>query len=612
MLTKPSPIQDSVRSHIRSAIGRRTGIQYQKKAIYPLITGGFAVAFNYPLVTAGFDAHHQGLMLASAMGVTEGLALHGEVFSQYGPITTWSQAIFLSLSPTSPAIALNLWSLSIIALSAIGLTLLSAASRRNLRITPESAFLGAIAWVLLSPEFALGEILAWSSLLAALVGIFLTLFAISGLGGGPSNPGGNTAWFAAGCLVGLMPFIRLNVGAVLAVLLLAWVVAALTLKWVKVSQVGWAVMGGTLPIASVAAVLGITRSLEQYWFQSVIGPLSWAQGGPSFSKFFEEVGEDVYSLAPRALPFMLAAFAAAAILGPRAAKAREIWLLWIIGTGLLSLGLMYATGLHTVLGRANLMTGGPFILPSNALSDALFFFVFLGIILTAVLGLLRTKKAFERLSAPPLAAASLIIVVAASLLFQYWPTLADRQLWWGAPILMVLLFHSTERVLKVSILRFWAVPIAILALVSVVTLNGGSADKSSLGPPESPFGGLRMEDETLAYFEGTGDLYAKTLEPGERVFISVIQGSDVIADGTYRASNSIFSSWAQNSNVRSHLLSWEEKSVVDALSLEKLGVRTFSDLETSYNLKSLGCSSVAYTSGWPTDTPYLCVFAPAT
>ena len=603
MLTKPSPIQDSV--------GRRKGILDQKQAIFALIAGGLAVAFNYPLVTAGFDAHHQGLMLASAMGVTEGLALHGEVFSQYGPITTWSQAIFLSLSPASPAIALNLWSLSIIALSAIGLTLLSAASRRNLRITPESAFLGAITWVLLSPEFALGEILAWSSLLASLAGISLTLFAISGLGGGPSNPGGNAAWFTAGCLVGLMPFIRLNVGAVLAILVLAWVVAALTLKWVKASQVGWAFLGGTLAIASVAAILGITRSLEQYWLQSVIGPLSWARGGSSFSKFFEEVGEDVYSFAPRALPFMLAGLILVAILGPRAKKAREIWLVWIIGTGLMSLGIMYATGLHTVSSPAMLMTGGPFTLPNGTLTDALFFFVFLGIILTAVYGLFRTKKTFERLPAPPLAAASLIVIVAASMLVQYWPTLADRQLWWGAPILMALFFHSTERVLKVSILPFWAIPIAILALVSVVTVNGSSADKSSLGPPESPFGGLRVDDETLAYFEATGDLYAKTLEPGERVFLSVIQGSDVIADGTYRASNPIFSSWAQDSTVRSHLLSWEGKSVVDALSLEKLGVKTFSDLESSYNLKTRGCSSIAYTSEWPSDTPYLCVLAPA-
>jgi len=603
VFTKPSSIQDSV--------GRRKGIRYQKQAIFALIAGGLAVAFNYPRVTAGFDAHHQGLMLASAMGVTEGLSLHGEVFSQYGPITTWSQAIFLSLSPASPAIALNLWSLSIIALSAIGLTLLSVASRRNLRITPESAFLGAITWVLLSPEFALGEILAWSSLLAALVGISLTLLVIFGLGGGPSNPGGNTAWFAAGFLVGLMPFIRLNVGAVLAILVLAWVVAALTFKWVKASQVGWAFLGGTLSIASVAAVLGTTRSLEQYWLQSVIGPLSWAQGGSSFSKVVEEVGEDVYSLAPRALPFMLAGLILVAILGPRAKKTREIWLVWIIGTGLMSLGMMYASALHTVLSPAKLMTGGPFKLPSDALSDALFFFVFLGIILTAVYGLLRAKKAFERLSAPPLAAACLIVIVAASLLFQYWPTLADRQLWWGAPILMVLFFHSTERVLTVSILRFWVVPVAILALVSALTLDGSSADKSSLGPMESPFGGLRVDDETLAYFEGTGDLYAKTLEPGELVFISVIQGSDVIADGTYRASNSIFSSWAQDSNVRSHLFSWDGKSVVDALSLEKLGVKTFSDLESSYNLKTLGCSSIAYTSEWPSDTPYLCVLAPA-
>ena len=45
----------------------------------------------------GVDAHHDGLMLKTAMDVQAGQRLFRDTFTQYGPLTTWIHAGALAL-----------------------------------------------------------------------------------------------------------------------------------------------------------------------------------------------------------------------------------------------------------------------------------------------------------------------------------------------------------------------------------------------------------------------------------------------------------------------------------------------------------------------------------
>ncbi|MCS6245273.1 MAG: hypothetical protein H2172_15680 [Opitutus sp.] len=54
----------------------------------------------YPFAAIGVDSHHDGIMLKPAMDVLSGQVLFRDTFSQYGPLTTYFQALALAVSPT--------------------------------------------------------------------------------------------------------------------------------------------------------------------------------------------------------------------------------------------------------------------------------------------------------------------------------------------------------------------------------------------------------------------------------------------------------------------------------------------------------------------------------
>ena len=61
-----------------------------------------------PFARIAFDSHHDGYMLAAAIGVKDGGVIHRDVVSQYGPITTLLHSVALLL-PFGPALALRLF-----------------------------------------------------------------------------------------------------------------------------------------------------------------------------------------------------------------------------------------------------------------------------------------------------------------------------------------------------------------------------------------------------------------------------------------------------------------------------------------------------------------------
>ncbi len=144
------------------------------------------------------DPHHDGVVLAPAIGAAEGLHLHSELFSQYGPMATWLQipAIWLG----GPHL------LSIRVHAAIALCLSAVLIALFVRTTTCSDAVGGLAagvWVAECQDWAVADralfpLWPWPSVYFAL---FVLLYSRpAGLGGEIAS--GCRAWESCRCVGG--------------------------------------------------------------------------------------------------------------------------------------------------------------------------------------------------------------------------------------------------------------------------------------------------------------------------------------------------------------------------------------------------------------------------
>jgi len=258
--------------------------------IAALLTGVAGLIF-YPFASIGVDPHHDGIMLKPAMDVLSGQVLQRDTFSQYGPLTTYLQALALAFSPT-------LLSLRLLTVAAYAgsLGLLYLAWRGLL---PRVLALTAVLLFLVSVPFFIPYIvmIPWSSTLA-LFFQSLALLALMRLVAG-SFPG-VWAWvlgFACACTL----WCRQPVGIILT--------ASVAVIAVGLHLTGWrhphsstTRMWGRFA-AGFAAVtvlmlgyLAANGALFAWWEQTIVWPRRWAAVAgtshfPSIFKFwFLQIG----------------------------------------------------------------------------------------------------------------------------------------------------------------------------------------------------------------------------------------------------------------------------------------------------------------------------------
>lgn len=127
------------------------------------------------------EPHHDGVMLAAAVGVSEGKIPNKEVFTQYGPVTPLFQGIWLRFTETS---LLSLRVFTALLLAMCGLTLFLILKS----ITTEYlASLVSITWAVSYPFFILPMNLPWASIISTLFVLFSILVLISPKFGPQSN-----------------------------------------------------------------------------------------------------------------------------------------------------------------------------------------------------------------------------------------------------------------------------------------------------------------------------------------------------------------------------------------------------------------------------------------
>lgn len=215
------------------------------------------------------DPHHDGIQIASAIGVSQGLLIHADVYSQYGPIAPWLNAIPLKIIGHT-LLALRLFG----AFQLVVITLLMYQVALLLNVKKCLSFLGVLVWVVSCPVWAYQKwffgLWAWPSItymLFALISLKLILQAEKT----NSQKLSHNIWI--GGSIGLAIVCRPSYGIPYALLLFLALVIFQKEKR-RTTDTGFRsiinALAGTISV--IVAILAITNSLRPWIQQSFVGP----------------------------------------------------------------------------------------------------------------------------------------------------------------------------------------------------------------------------------------------------------------------------------------------------------------------------------------------------
>lgn len=484
------------------------------------------------------DLHHDGVMVATAIGVSEGNALFSEVFSQYGLTTAVIQASFLWLWPFGELLGIRLLAAFQISVIVFLLSDFGRIAPTRLGLSHQtSSFLALL--VLFSWDGFLGISPApWSSLTAGailVILLYLGAFLSSSLRDWVSV----AIAFLFGLLLGFLPFTRQSVG-VLAVLgiVLAFILAK---KYGRVSYqtAGFTAAGLLTALVGILTYLALTGSFWDWWQQTVLWPLDWASSKDSF----------VFKTIERFLPWT-AGPAVASILFPLLMRnhrpAARVWF---------SVGAFFYSGFLSALTGKGFGVGTLF--PEAEAYDwslglvhfgygAISFLIFaslagtLALLIKTVIDV-RSGNKLDSLD-------SLVLFLALSSLSQAVPVMDTRHFWWSLPVPLVAtalfyrrayLDHGDLRPSRV------ALGLPLVSIASVALLAGSAygllVNRSPLGD-ETVFRGMWAREATAAeVLEGIRRV--EQLQPGVPHYFVVKDGYLSVLFGKWDSEDAYFVSW---------------------------------------------------------------------
>lgn len=215
------------------------------------------------------DPHHDGIQIASAIGVSQGLRIHADVYSQYGPIAPWLNAIPLKIIGQT-LLALRVFG----AFQLVVITLLMYQVSLLLDVKKSISFLGVLVWVVSCPVWAYQKwffgLWAWPSItymLFSLISLKLVLQAEKT----NSQKLSHSIWI--GGSIGIAIVCRPSYGIPYAFLLILALVIVQKGKR-RTTDTGFRNIINALAgsISVIVAILAITNSLRPWIQQSFVGP----------------------------------------------------------------------------------------------------------------------------------------------------------------------------------------------------------------------------------------------------------------------------------------------------------------------------------------------------
>jgi hypothetical protein len=510
----------------------------------------------WPFARLDFDRHHDGYMLAQALAVHQGGAIHGDAFAQYGPVTPWLQSAALFL-PMGPALALRTLNVALIAVTVF---LLADMGRNSPKSWPVSRAVGcwaAVAWILLADVWIAFSMLPWSSTLTALLSV-ATLYLLTRslrFAEDGRTRAASVSGLAGGALLGLMPFTRINVG--LSAVAVCLVVAALTFaveRGSKRTLVKFFVLGTFLSSLTVVLVLFSTHSLDDFYYQAFEWPLTW---GPEASGRLNTATVIMKAFAFQAMPVGLVCGVLFLQLRVRGVQHRLVVSkpgvkVFTVLIGLITL--VWENSQLFLLFQASSRRVGflKYLRLSNV--DFIDFFAVLAIALTVIVCLTQLSKAVHgQTPTQKLIPWLLLGGLAISGLTQVIPTWDARHVWWAAPVGLLLVFSVLQKITKLNTLTDNPLILPLVGVVAVAVVSGAAdltAERVS-GPQGTIIEGMRVSRTNLNQIGQDSQFLTQELPPNQPAVYLVNDGDLSILDGKYRSADSYFVAWGGSPKVQS-------------------------------------------------------------
>jgi hypothetical protein len=213
-----------------------------------------------PFARLGVDSHHDGIMLHSALVVSEGGVVHGDVFNQYGPVSSWVHAVWIWVfGPELLSIRMG----TVFSLSG-GLAAFFVAWKRLLG---GGVAVVATSLAVLTTYFfdAAIPMHPWASDVAVLF-LGLSTLLVSQIF---TRRARIELWIVVGALAALITLTRVQVGVVLSLLTIGGLVVARERRAIY----HW-FSGAAIVSSVVIGYFWINGALDDWWFQTFEVPRS--------------------------------------------------------------------------------------------------------------------------------------------------------------------------------------------------------------------------------------------------------------------------------------------------------------------------------------------------
>lgn len=519
----------------------------------------FALAF---FAFLDFDPHHDGVMLAPAIAVSEGKAVFSQVFSQYGPMSHWIHAAWLGVWPWGAAAGLRAFNVLAIGLTVFLVADVARVAPQAWGLRPKVFFVLGLVWALSNDVFFGVPMLPWSSVVASAMLVSIAYLIARGIAQSTNR---EFSWhlFLAGFLSGVLPFTRQTVGVALILVLVLVGFLLLTVRGLDRRVWVSATLGGFSGVALLFGVLFLDGGLSAWFSQSVLWPWSWVhqvtEAGAQFAGF-----DGLISI------MAAMAFAVALAVLPSSRFSR----LFRILSAVLVVAVLFgfpdpSSGLFVAhefveAGSNSLLSEG------LAVSYRALFAVFSACLVLLIWSVASTFIGALRFGHSWLIGPwVLFAAISIASLSQVFPVTDSRHVWWalGPMLLLVGHFLSSEQLAIAFSAWLPASLVWIVALAMTAGANLFLVDRSHY-PDQSVAAGMFGREEGVERMRVELDFLTRSDHGSNSVFL-VVDGHLSVLRGQYVSLDEFFVGWGPVTPLNTRLLN-QFGVIVDRYFLPKL------------------------------------------
>lgn len=514
--------------------------------ILPFIVGLLSFVVLYPAARLDYDPHHDGVMVASALGVAQGGRVQSDVFAQYGPVSAWIQSVLVK-SAAEPVVVLRLFTVTVLATTAFLLADFGRRIKKSVTVTS----LSAMTWIALADVFNGVPLLPWSSVLSTAILVLSCYLIAPYLSADSLRRLQLPSIFSAGFLFGILPFTRLNVGTAgligfIAFMLILGIRSARVQRIVvKIASLG-TITGGI----TVITLLMLNSGLSAWWEQSVSAPSQWAESALGGRGLFEAYVDLAFRHDGQVLFVSLIGVTVAwSVSGSASRRRLRQWVLaLVVGAGSYIMATNASFQIWSPSALASVNTEG---LQLRLGYMALLLWAGVAICVTKAFVLVKDILFAEHTAIQP-SWLVLLCATAVANTSQVLPVTDSRHAWWAmAPLVTVLFLITSPLFAKTS--HFTAIASISILIISIPAWSS-YREYLSLTRSDAPRGsvatGMKLGASTVNGVSALSEYYvrfnvlSKLIVDDDKVLF-VIRDADVsVFDRKYRSADSAYVVWA--------------------------------------------------------------------